>query len=396
MRKIFTRPYKHIILLKISVLIPYREREIATVRRCLDALEQQSYQDFEIIFLDYGSNDAVQSQVEAICKEYKKVKYFYSETQGHFWSCSQAFNQAFYYASGEWFVMLDVDLIVPQDFLQKALSKITPDSFLVFGFLHLPRRFEDWQSLKNNTHNYLDLTISGNEAVGNIFVAKKYLSLVQGYDTFYRIWGEEDLDVMRKLQFIGLKAKTTQPKDLPIFHQWHPHSKHLLPKGWQEAIINHSKNKVLMTEPPSDYSFEGYPIISLDERPALQRYQHKQWTESEQFNFVFPLERSYAQFMKRFLQLDKGEAIYVSQIFSEVVPQKGSRLANLIKFGNRVFERIKVSYRWVEIDKAETELIYASTIANFLFYFVLEMEASIRDYYFEAKGEKISFVVVKK
>ncbi len=382
--------------MKISVLIPYRERDTAAVQRCLDSLAQQSYQDFEVIFLDYGSSDTVRKQVETLCSQYEKVKYVYSHTQGYFWSCSQAFNQAFYYASGEWFVMLDVDLIVPPYFLQKALTQITPDSFLVFRVFYLPLHFEDWEALKSNVHGYMNLTVSGNSSVGNIFVAKKHLSKIQGYDTFYRIWGEEDLDIVRKLRSIGLKAKITRPEQFPIFHQWHPHNKHLLPKGWQAAIVNHSKDKVLVTEPPTSHFFEGHPVISFSERPALLRYQEKRWQESEKFSFDFPIERSYTQFMKRFAQLASGEAIYVSQIFSEIIPQKGSRLANLMKFSNRVFERIKVSYRWVEIEKAETELIYASTIANFLFYFVLEMEASIGDYYFEAQGEKISFVVIKK
>lgn len=382
--------------MKISVLIPYRNREIASVRRCLEALAQQSYQDFEVIFLDYGSDDTMRSQVQALCADYEKVKYFYSHTQGYFWSCSQAFNQAFYYASGEWFVMLDVDLITPPNLLEEALAQITPDCFLVFRVLYLPLHFEDWEALKNNVPTYMNFSVSGNSSVGNIFVAKKHLIKIQGYDTFYRIWGEEDIDVVRKLKSLGLKTKMTNPEELPIFHQWHPNNKNLLPKGWQEAIQTHSKNKVLVTAPPSVNFFEGYPVTHADERPALRRFQQNQWQKEEEFHFAFPIERSYVQFMKKFVQLSSGEAMYIAQTFSEIIPQKGSRLANMMKRANKLLERAKISYRWVEIDKIDTELIYASTIANFLFYFILEMEADIGDYYYEHKGEEIFFVVVKK
>jgi glycosyltransferase involved in cell wall biosynthesis len=382
--------------LKISVLIPYRGRNKEVVKNCLEALQNQSLSDYEVILLDYGSTQGVSEKIETLCTHYSKVRYIYSDARGYFWSCSQAFNQALYHAKGEYLVMLDIDLVVPRHFLNFALGEWSEENFLIFKVFYLPPRFTDWQGLRSNPERYMNAEKSEYGGLGNIFVLKKHLQQTGGYDTFYRFWGEEDIDMARKLNKIGLEAKIIQPESLPIFHQWHPKVSDYLPKGWQATILAHSKEKNNHLSLDSLQLFDGQPITKTQERPVLELLDKKTWKEKDIFNFKFPVEHSYVSFIRRFNYLKSGEFLYISQTFSEVQPQKGSRLGKFLKKTNLLLKRLKISYRWVEIAKLETEIIYSSTIADYLFYFLLDFEAEIADYYFENQEESVFLVVIKK
>ena len=88
----------------ISVIIPVFNAE-KYLRRCLDSVLSQTYENLEVILVDDGSTDNSGS----ICEEYavidKRVRVFHQVNAG----VSSARNQGISLVSGEYLTFLDAD-----------------------------------------------------------------------------------------------------------------------------------------------------------------------------------------------------------------------------------------------------------------------------------------------
>jgi hypothetical protein len=47
------------------------------------------------------------------------------------------------------------------------------------------------------------------------------LKIIRGYDEYYEVWGGEDVDLLRRLRYLGLEAQSLG-SDSFYMHQWHP------------------------------------------------------------------------------------------------------------------------------------------------------------------------------
>ena len=108
----------------ISILVvTYNRSQI--VRRAVDSILAQTYQDFEIILVNNGSTDNT-SAVLAPYLDNEKIRYFtISENKG----AAAGFNFAFDQIQGEWFTLLpDDDVLLPSAFetLLKIPQNIDP------------------------------------------------------------------------------------------------------------------------------------------------------------------------------------------------------------------------------------------------------------------------------
>lgn len=66
---------------KISVIIPVYNAE-KTLQRCLDSIAAQTYQNFEVLIVDDGSNDASLSICQAYSDKDTRFKVFYKKNGG--------------------------------------------------------------------------------------------------------------------------------------------------------------------------------------------------------------------------------------------------------------------------------------------------------------------------
>ena len=113
-----------------SVIIPIFNAE-TTLRRCLDSLVDQSFDDYELLLINDGSTDGS----DAICREYANVypciRYFAKENGG----ISSARNLGLEQAKGEYILFVDSDDYVAETYLEtinRAVSETHPD-LLIFG-----------------------------------------------------------------------------------------------------------------------------------------------------------------------------------------------------------------------------------------------------------------------
>ena len=113
-----------------SVIIPIFNAE-TTLRRCLDSLVDQSFDDYELLLINDGSTDGS----DAICREYANaypcIRYFPKENGG----VSSARNLGLEQAKGEYILFVDSDDYVSNNnfaVIGQELARCCPD-LLMFG-----------------------------------------------------------------------------------------------------------------------------------------------------------------------------------------------------------------------------------------------------------------------
>ena len=104
---------------KISVIVPiYNAADL--VPRCIESILSQSFQDFELILIDDGSDKDNSLEV---CKKYAKedvrIKSFYKRNGGQ----TSARRYGFEQSSGEWIYFVDADDFLPSTALEFLYGK---------------------------------------------------------------------------------------------------------------------------------------------------------------------------------------------------------------------------------------------------------------------------------
>lgn len=106
----------------ISIIIPVYKVE-KYIRRCIDSVLSQTYNNWELLLIDDGSPD----KSGAICDEYKKVdarvRVFHKENAG----VSSARNFGIDNASGDWVLFVDSDDWIEPTYIESFLKKDLQD-----------------------------------------------------------------------------------------------------------------------------------------------------------------------------------------------------------------------------------------------------------------------------
>lgn len=384
-----------------SILITYRNREADYLRveRCLETLEAQSFQDFELVFVDFGSEPFIHKTLQAFFQQKPKHHYHYTDTRGHFWSRAKALNIGLCYSRGHYVLVLDIDMLLTPLFLEKLHQQCFPQQALVMRVYYLPQSFTAFDNLSTQFEQYqAGAQLSDNSAAGMIVAHRQALLTTGGYDTFTRIWGAEDLEMVEKLKALGLEIRHFHHQQAPVFHQWHPTEVLGLPKGWSWMVYQHylQKKQQYQTEGMLESRDMASPIIhKTHTRPALNIAQNVVRNPEKHFVFESPKEKSWMDFHQRFMALHTGDYLYVDQDFAPARVQQGSRLGTWVKRLNKWLQHWGISYRLVDIQTHDTEFVPVNEMRDLLFYFVLVYENQLQDYYYSQTEDRILFVVVK-
>jgi glycosyltransferase involved in cell wall biosynthesis len=109
-----------------SIIIPVYNRP-SEVYELLTSISNQTLQDFEVILIEDGSSDK-SDQIVSFFQPKISIHYFYQGNQGQGFARNYGMNQA----NGEFFVILDSDVILPEDYLfvlKNAIRKRNLDAF---------------------------------------------------------------------------------------------------------------------------------------------------------------------------------------------------------------------------------------------------------------------------
>lgn len=110
-----------------SLIIPLYNRP-QEIHELLESLAEQHYRDFEVIIVEDGSRIQAKDIVHAF-SEKLDVHYYSTENQGQ----GFARNFGFAKAKGDFFIVLDSDVIVPAGYLNEVLNGIEEQKLDAFG-----------------------------------------------------------------------------------------------------------------------------------------------------------------------------------------------------------------------------------------------------------------------
>lgn len=113
--------------MRFSVLVPVFNRP-NEVRELLESLSNQTFRDYEVVVVDDGS----ELKCEDVCASFSSklnVSYFFKENSGP----GQTRNYAAERAHGDYFLILDSDVILPPDYLKNTDVELAREYADAFG-----------------------------------------------------------------------------------------------------------------------------------------------------------------------------------------------------------------------------------------------------------------------
>ena len=205
----------------ISVVIPTYNR-LPILQKCLGALERQEFTDdkisgYEIVLVDDGSSDRTLAWLNED-RSLPHVKVFQQDHQG----AAAARNLGIENATGDTIVFIDSDLVVTETFLQshadalvKGEQKLESDRLFTYGAVINTNNFDN---PTDEPYKITDFS-AAYFATGNVAIARKWLVKAGLFDTGFRLYGWEDLELGVRLKKLGLKLIKCP---LAVGYHWHP------------------------------------------------------------------------------------------------------------------------------------------------------------------------------
>ena len=206
----------------ISVVIPTYNR-LPILQKSISALEKQELTDnkidnYEIVIVDDGSTDKTIAWLTENEARLPHVKLFKQNHQG----AAAARNLGVENALGDTIVFIDSDLVVTENFLQshadaliKGEREQKSDRLFTYGAVINTNNFENPTS---EPYKITDFS-AAYFATGNVAIARKWLEEAGLFDTGFKLYGWEDLELGVRLKKLGLKLIKC-PK--AVGYHWHP------------------------------------------------------------------------------------------------------------------------------------------------------------------------------
>lgn len=206
----------------ISVVIPTYNR-LPILKKCLLALENQQLKDekisgYEVVLVDDGSTD---NTLEWVAKERRQLPHVTVYQQGH-QGAAAARNFGVAKARGDTIVFIDSDLVVTENFLQAHADaliggeqKLKSDRLFTYGWVINTNNFDNPTS---EPYKITDFS-AAYFATGNVAIARKWLEAAGLFDTGFKLYGWEDLELGVRLKKLDLKLIKCPEA---VGYHWHP------------------------------------------------------------------------------------------------------------------------------------------------------------------------------
>lgn len=110
-----------------SIIIPLYNRP-QEIKELLETLTHQTYKQFEVLVIEDGSKDDAADVVRSFADKLD-VHYYVKPNTGQGFTRNYAFERA----NGDYFVILDSDCLIPEDYLQIVNNSLTKNWLDVYG-----------------------------------------------------------------------------------------------------------------------------------------------------------------------------------------------------------------------------------------------------------------------
>ena len=195
-----------------SVVIPTYNR-LPILQKCLQAMEAQDFtQPYEVVVVDDGSTDGTVEFLQSHRHEFPHLRLLLQSHEG----AAIARNTGIDLATGDTIVFIDSDLVVTPIFLSAHAQALeNSDRAFTYGLVINTSDFENPTSAKVKIQDISTAFF----ATGNVAIAKHWLIEAGKFDTSFRQYGWEDLELGVRLKSLGLKLIKCPAA---IGYHWHP------------------------------------------------------------------------------------------------------------------------------------------------------------------------------
>ncbi len=201
----------------ITIIYAYRNRDVARVNATLASLQLQTQQNFNVVFVDYGSEKKYAVEVKKVISGFDFASYYYVAHPRLLWNKSKALNYGIKQTDSPYIFIADVDLIFHPDTMQLFKKLACEDKFFLFNLGHLDKT--ESEKLTNN-YNFEDLRPTGVGKVNGMILAPKQAFLsVNGLDEFFHFYGSEDEDLFARMENAGYEKEANAAAYFN--HYWH-------------------------------------------------------------------------------------------------------------------------------------------------------------------------------
>jgi len=229
--------------MKLTIVIPNRNRDLAIVKRSLRSVVDQASDTLAIVLVDYGSDIGYQKDLKKLINEIGNIKLILCPTQGQLWNKARAINIVLKSCTTPFFMVADVDMLFHPKFFHLVLPTLKKEQTIYFPVGVLT---EEESKKDTPFEEYKIKFMTDHEATGiSIFPTQDLLD-INGFDEFYHGWGSEDTDAHVRLLNNGHEVEF-QEETYYFLHQWHPKayrsrdSKEPYCKGLEQTNANYLK-----------------------------------------------------------------------------------------------------------------------------------------------------------
>ena len=256
---------------KISIIIPVYNGE-KYISECVESIQHQSYQNFEILLIDDGSSDCTLQIAQSLASKDSRIKLLASSHLG----VSSARNKGLDCATGEFIFFIDSDDVIHPMLLETLLLSLQNSDAQMAATEGIPVPEESWGQVQERiqtagnrigTYKYL----SNEEAVSAMFTATSPLSLMGGVMMTHDLIGSTrfrtDLSIGEDFYFIyQTLIKGTSVQFLK--QKWYYNRHHKTNSSWNydyEAFVSRFIRRELIWKSEETFGrFENVKRQKLD------------------------------------------------------------------------------------------------------------------------------------
>jgi len=213
----------------VTVLIGIRNRADYRLVNALRSIRAQTHQAVQIIVVDYGSEQNHSRLIRSACLRYGAD--FVRIDHAPVWSRSRCLNIGIRRATTKFVLASDADVVFSPRYLSDAIAALKdfPFSVICSPMLDLPETSSDFfrkasetgddpqvENWKKQCSPRLDWEFHP----GVVITYTSFFKLIRGYDEHYELWGAEDVDLLRRLTYLGVKPRGHGAASYYL-HQWH-------------------------------------------------------------------------------------------------------------------------------------------------------------------------------
>lgn len=299
----------------VSVIIPVYNR-VEELKRAIQSVLNQTFQDFEIIVVDDGSDE----NIETVCLDFRENRIRYIRNKIHT-NANVARNIGTNNAKGEFIAMLDSDDEFLPNHLERRIEKIKEwNCDGIYGSAYIKRGNDETVSIAADKPSFISTTDFffniGFSPTPSLFYKKKIIEKVQWDESISR---HQDVDF--KIEFAKyFNFKADQEPTIRIHWSCKP-QKIYDPDIYLSCINKHRKE--ISNETFSQYCF-GMFLLAKESNVRTAQYfkkyckKHINYYSLKQYLLLFPnanrITRYYAYFEFGVLNIFQAFKIHINNI----------------------------------------------------------------------------------